>query len=501
MNSRRFTPLGRKLSIAILGTSLFALLLAFALNLIFMFCSHRQDAADRARSLASLMAPSLAVAIDFDDADAAREDLSSLALISGVAGASIYVNGAKLFASYGKAFPPFTGVHQEVVMHISNMVVTWPITTASPESVLVIDISFDDQWTTFFHSLLVAAIILAVVFILCVKVATLFCHKLTDPLREFTETIVEISRSKGYARRVKYENNDEIGLLMSEFNVMLEKIELREAQLQRHHETLEQKVDERTRQLELNKLKLVRNNYILVEEIKKRAKAEMIREEVERINQHDLKSGLSLIIGYPELLLRDGELSGSQEKSIKRIRAAGYRMLDMIQNHLNMFKMEKDIYSLDLKPVDLVEVVCGLEEEFAPLLKSKGVTLGIELDNTEVVGDEQFVIPGEEPLLRVILRNLIQNGIEASGPDDRVVVRMYNYSKKQFSVFNSAPVPKEIRDRIFEKYITYGKENGTGLGTYFAALIARTHGANIYMKTDEKSGTVMTVSFRSTAKL
>lgn len=67
---------------------------------------------------------------------------------------------------------------------------------------------------------------------------------------------------------------------------------------------------------------------------------------------------------------------------------------------------------------------------------------------------------------------------------------------KRVSIHNARAVPAEIRRRIFEKYVTHGKESGTGLGTYFAALVAQTHGAHIVCKTDERSGTTMIVSFR-----
>ena len=79
-------------------------------------------------------------------------------------------------------------------------------------------------------------------------------------------------------------------------------------------------MDERTSQLREKQMELLRNNRLLKAEIRKRVRAEMIREEVERINRHDLKSGLSLVIGYPELLLREGGLNANQEKTLKRIR-------------------------------------------------------------------------------------------------------------------------------------------------------------------------------------
>jgi signal transduction histidine kinase len=498
MRSNRFTPLGRKLVAAILGTSLLALVLSFALNLISVVHSYEHDVAERARSLASLMASSLAVAVDFDDAGAAVEDLSSLALVPNVTGAAVYVNGGSLFASYGRTPPPPREGEDAsgVEMHMSTLTVTRAVGSASPGTWLVVSQSLEDQWSSLWHNLLIAVGILAIVFAVCIRVALFFRRRLADPLAELGSAVADISRSKDYSRRVEYRSEDEVGMLVAGFNAMLEKIAKRDAELRGHREFLEQMVDERTHQLERNRRELERKNLMLVAEIRRRTKAEMIREEVERINRHDLKSSLSLVIGYPELLLREGGLNSQQEKGIKRIRAAGYRMLDMIQNHLDMFKMEHGIYTLRRMKVDLVEVVCTLEEEFAPLLGSLGVTLDIELDGVDVVGAELFEIRGEEPLLRAMLRNLMQNAIEASRQGDTVAVRMESGVRQRISVYNPTPVPNEIRNRVFDKYVTFGKENGTGLGTYFAALIARTHGATIAMHTDDAAGTLMTVVFK-----
>ncbi|MEF2231329.1 MAG: HAMP domain-containing sensor histidine kinase, partial [Pseudodesulfovibrio sp.] len=194
--------------------------------------------------------------------------------------------------------------------------------------------------------------------------------------------------------------------------------------------------------------------------------------------------------------LGEGGLTPQQEQYVKRIRSAGYRMLDMIRTQLDIFKMEKGFYVLKKQPVDLVEILCGLEEELGPQLRSGDVSIAMELDGREVEGHESFVVLGEHQLLRALFRNLVLNAVEASRPGDHVFVSLDSADRKRVAVANSVPVPAEIRSRFFAKYVTKGKENGTGLGTYFAALIARTHGADIAMHTGETSGTVVTVVFR-----
>lgn len=497
MNNQQVTPLGRKIVAAILGTTLLALVLSFALNMVPMLYSYRQVAADKASALGDLMATSLAAAVDFNDPDAAQESLHSLSLVPSVTGAVVYLGTGETFASYGIVPERPAGEQPPIRIGFSELLVINPIPAENANSFLLISVSLDDQWSMLKNNMLVGAIIFFCVFIFSSRLAGYFRRKLGGPLRQLTEVVTDISEERDYCRRVEYESNDEVGVLVTEFNSMLEKIEERDARLALHREHLEQTVAERTIQLQVKQQELMRNNRLLLSEIQQRSKAEMIREEVERINRHDLKSGLSLVIGYPELLLRDGNLTPEQEKMVKRIRAAGYRMLDMIRNHLNMFMMEKGIYSLRRQSVDLVETLCGLEEEFTPLLKSVEVRLDMDLNGNQVVGDESFVVSGDTPLLRAMLRNLIQNAIEASGPGDTVTISMNSGRKQQLLVRNSAQVGAEIRRRFFEKYVTHGKENGTGLGTYFAALIAKTHGASISMKTGPDVGTVITVVFRN----
>ncbi|CCH49508.1 ATP-binding protein [Pseudodesulfovibrio piezophilus] len=497
MNKRRLNPLGRKIVAAILGTTMLSLLLALLLNIFPMVHTYRQAAVDKAVSLADLVANSLGPAIDFNDVDSADEDLHSLSLIPSVTGAAVYLEGGHLFASYGVVPTLPKQGNPAVRTRFSSLTVVTVIPSVSSGNQLVITISLDDQWSMLKGNFLVGVLISLGVFFFSSRLAGHFRRKLAGPLTQLTRVVSDISLERDYSRRVHYDSDDEIGVLVTEFNSMLQKIQERDARLDRHREHLEYQVEQRTMQLQLKQDELVRNNQLLLKEIRNRIQAEMIREEVERINRHDLKSGLSLVIGYPELLLRNGGLDREQEKMVRRIRAAGYRMLDMIRNHLNMFMMEKGIYSLRQERVDLVELVCGLEEEFAPLLKSLGISLSIDLDGCQVVGDEEFSVTGDTMLIRAMLRNLMQNAVEASKAGDTVGVEMTDGVKKRIAVINPGEVDATVRRRFFEKYVTHGKENGTGLGTYFAALIARTHGADITMKTSGVDGTSVTVLFRT----
>lgn len=493
------SSLGRKIMAAILGSTLLALALAFVLHLGPTLYAFRREMAARGQAQAELLAASLAAPVDFDDA-AAAEDLATLSLLGVVYGAAVYLDDGTRWAAYGHPPAPLPVGESAIRTTFSSLRVGCRIPAQRGGTMLVIGVSLDEQWLFLRDSLVIGLAVLPFILVFSYRLAGRFRRKLGDPLGELTVAVRDISLHKDYGRRVDYASDDEIGVLVSEFNAMLGKIQRRDARLNFHREQLERTVEERTAQLRANHSELMQKNQLLVDEIKKRMQAEMIREEVERINRHDLKSGLSLVIGYPELLLDEGSLNERQRQYVKRIRAAGYRMLDLIRNQLDIFKMEKGIYALTQSRVDLVEILCSLEEEMNPLLRTGGVTLGIILDGEEVAGDEEFSVSGEEQLLRALFRNLIRNGVEASSRGDRVTVTLDHAGGRRVSVSNPAPVPEKIRTRFFDKYVTQGKENGTGLGTYFAALIARTHGANITMHTDDATGTVVTVTFPAVAR-
>ncbi|MBT4638733.1 MAG: hypothetical protein HOC09_07910, partial [Deltaproteobacteria bacterium] len=91
--------------------------------------------------------------------------------------------------------------------------------------------------------------------------------------------------------------------------------------------------------------------------------AERLREDVDHIVRHDLKTPLNAIIGYPQILLKSQNLSEKEKEYIKNISESGYRMLNMINLSLDLFKMERGVYQLNPVPVDVLKVFKNIEAE------------------------------------------------------------------------------------------------------------------------------------------
>lgn len=490
--------IGRKISAAILGTTIAALLFSMALNMASFFHSYRQDTIQRATGLTQVLATSITPALDFADPEAALEVLDSLTLVKNTTGATVFTFDGKIFASYGEKTEKLPSLEKGSLVDFNRFKIIQPIKSGNEVlGYLLLDGRFSDQLDWFYQKLITALFILATVITACIIATDHFRQKFTKPIGQLTEAVRDISRNKDYSQRVSYRSDDEIGYLVTEFNSMLAKIEKRDAWLNSHREMLENIVSQRTKQLRSKQSELEKKNKLLVNQIHERRTAEMIRDEVERINRHDLKSSLNLVIGYPELLLNGDPLTGKQRKYIKRIASAGYRMLDMIQFHLDMFKMEQGIYRLKTMKIDLIDLMTSLEEEMALLLGQSKVKLSIKLDDTEIEGMEEIHLTGEGMLLRTMFRNLIKNAVEASNEGDTVTISIQSGPPISVTVKNTISVPEEIRERFFDKYVTLGKEDGTGLGTYSALLIAKTHQATITMHSTECSGTEVIAEFQA----
>lgn len=231
----------------------------------------------------------------------------------------------------------------------------------------------------------------------------------------------------------------------------------------------------------------------LLIDITGRKRLDALREDVERMTRHDLKTPLGAVINLPDLILADGNLTPDQRDSLTLIRDSGRRMLNMINMSFDLFRMEQGTYVLKPGNVDLLRLVRAILEELRSLRESRLVTVRLRANGEEPGVGDVFLARGEEMLLYCLVSNLIKNALEASPRDGIVTVALSRDQGTVLSVANQGAVPLAVRETFFEKYATSGKEEGTGLGTYSIRLIAQVHGGSAAMRTSEQDGTTVTV--------
>ncbi|MBF0346370.1 MAG: hybrid sensor histidine kinase/response regulator [Magnetococcales bacterium] len=219
-----------------------------------------------------------------------------------------------------------------------------------------------------------------------------------------------------------------------------------------------------------------------------------VRENVERLFQHDLKGPLTGIIGVPQMLLEADNLTDGQKTMLKVVEKSGYVMLDMINRSLDLFKMENGTYDFQPTVFDLLELLERIVTDLKRSADAKGVTIHIECADGDLNREKSFVVIGEKTPCYSLFSNLIMNAIEASERETAIAIDLsYGEAERFVKITNSGEVPEAIRDRFFEKYVTSGKKSGTGLGTYSAWLSVKTQNGRIDLDTSRPGETSVTV--------
>ncbi|MGJ7581078.1 response regulator [Variovorax sp. RHLX14] len=219
------------------------------------------------------------------------------------------------------------------------------------------------------------------------------------------------------------------------------------------------------------------------------------RQEVERLAQHDLKSPLKSIAATVSLL-RDGRtLSASEEVLLGSIERTAGRALAIVSMSLDLYRMEEGTFRFVPEVVDLGEIGRRVIAEISLHARTKNVRL-------DFVGMRQAVrAVGNDVFVTSIVENLVRNAVEAAPEHSAVRLVLYDGVRVGLIIHNEGAVPEEIRGNFFEKYVTHGKRDGLGFGTYSARLIARAQGGELSMSSSDQNGTTLTLELNRNAGL
>lgn len=231
-----------------------------------------------------------------------------------------------------------------------------------------------------------------------------------------------------------------------------------------------------------------------ITDITERKHIEILKEEVDKIMRHDLRSSLIGIIGLPDILLENKALSPSEREILITIQESGYKILSMVDNSISIYKMELGTYKLNPAKENIIPMIhraiTGLDRQF----KNKDINFFVLVDGYHTTNKDIYLVDCENTFCFNMISNLLLNALEVSPPKETIYLRL-STSPKSLSITNKGSVPCEIRKNFFNKYVTAGKKNGTGLGTYSAALIAKTHAWKIRLDTSVPNETTVSVVF------
>ena len=202
---------------------------------------------------------------------------------------------------------------------------------------------------------------------------------------------------------------------------------------------------------------------------------------------HDFKNPFCLI-SLSSQLLRQRHAEPESQKLCQNIEKQVDRMVSMVTELAEFSRGEHNINKVKLNLKDIFEEFRSLNH---PYFDSTEVQVNIDVPEVTIIG-------AKAKLFRVF-QNLIGNAIEAFGdkPGAVKVTGTVSHAEGNVQLFiedNAGGIPESIRDRLFEPFVSYGKREGTGLGTAIARSIVEAHSGSINYRTATGRGTIFTIS-------
>lgn len=214
---------------------------------------------------------------------------------------------------------------------------------------------------------------------------------------------------------------------------------------------------------------------------------------------HELRTPLNSVIGFAEILERDNDVGAGTEARREYaglIRQSGQHLLGVVNDLLDMSRIEAGQMKLCFDVVDINEVIRYCEQWVSASAVSRNVTLVLELDH------DSPEIEADQRACRQILLNLLSNAIKFSKPGGRVVVRTGSDGRMaQVSVRDQGEgIAPELLSKLGQPFLqadgAYSKgHEGAGLGLSIVKGLLKLHNGWIDIETAENAGTCITVSF------
>ncbi len=343
-------------------------------------------------------------------------------------------------------------------------------------------IIFNILWQGMFFSLLIISCIAAIYF---------FVSKLvTKPLGHLETAVKQIEEGDLYIDLQNFKAPQEIEDLATHFNRMA-------GQLRELYADLENKVEQRTLELE-NANELLQIKQVQLEKMNMLLKEDsQYKSDFLAIISHELRTPLTSIIAFTEILLNQEQFAAKPEAQIiNEINENSQVLLDMINNILDMARLEAGKNPLVLETVDLIDVINNVESVIRPLAQRKEITFSArgELDVPLILGDYEKV--------RRIIENLAGNAVKFTPKGGHVTILATLGEDRQHVRIkvqdDGIGISQESQAYIFEKFVQVDSSssrqyNGSGLGLALVKELTELHGGTLAVESELNKGSIFTV--------
>jgi two-component system sensor histidine kinase BarA len=486
----RVRSIRTKLALLIAASVSAAVLLSFAVGSYRELSRFAEAKRSELAATAEVLAATVADAVAEGDQGTALRALNAISRIPAVRFAEIRTNGGELFAEAGTGValsigsdttgtePSFWSMLTRGSMFVGAHVIKGGRTVG--ELILLVDTS--DLYKRLKQAIAAAALSAVGAIAIGFAIASRLQRSITRPLRTLSDTMNRVRLTSDFGQRAERQSDDETGQLVDSFNTMLDQISSRDQALEEHRAGLERTVEVRTRELAVARDAAESAN---------RAKSDFLA-----TMSHEIRTPMNGMLVMAELLA-GGELPPRQQRYAETIVRSGQTLLTIINDILDLSKIEAGKLELEQGRVPVATVV----DDVIGLFWERASTKNLDLAAT--IGPEVPAIIEADPVrLNQILSNLVNNAlkftetghvalsVEVSGRASD------GHAELLFSVADTGiGIPADKVDHIFEAFSqadqsTTRRFGGTGLGLSICQRLVAAMEGRIWAESEVGKGSV-----------
>ncbi len=224
-----------------------------------------------------------------------------------------------------------------------------------------------------------------------------------------------------------------------------------------------------------------------------------MREELANMIVHDMRTPISAILLYLDLLSKAPASAASLERIIPKLQAQAQRLNTMLTDMLLVAKMQSGKLVLNAKLVDMGQLIESAVQDQEAVASTKGIWVETELPN------DSRKVPVDSKLMQRALENLLSNALKFSPDCSTVTVRLAYAGDHSSSngrqprlciqVIDEGPgVPKEFHEDIFDRFKVVKVQSAevpqVGMGLAFCKMVVEAHGGRIWVEANHPTGAV-----------
>ncbi|MDD2708169.1 MAG: response regulator [Verrucomicrobiae bacterium] len=336
-------------------------------------------------------------------------------------------------------------------------------------------------------------------FVFLALVVTLIARSITRPIRQLDAAAQELAKGKREISLPSPKGDDEVAHLTRSFNHMQQEIQAREQRLEDWSLTLEKTVDQRTAELAAS----------AKEAQKARADADAANRAKSAFlanMSHELRTPMNAIIGYSEMLMEDAQDDGNEAAAadLNKIHAAGKHLLSLINNVLDLSKVEAGKMELFLETFDLRKMLDEVVSTIQPLVEKNSNILRQEISPD--IGSMR----ADLTKIRQGLFNLLSNACKFTR-QGTVTLRAFREIKEQTAWIvmqvsdTGIGITPEQMEKLFQPFSqadssTTKQYGGTGLGLDITRKFCRMMGGDATVASQPGKGSTFTLRIPAEVK-